>query len=68
MAIRAVGLLLIALSIFVLTITFRGLWNAQRYLEQEYGINEPLRLGRARFIIWACAAALILGFALAILS
>jgi hypothetical protein len=35
---------------------------------QRAGINEPIPLGRARFVIWAWMAALLIGLALAILS
>lgn len=68
LAIWIAGVLLTALSVMVLTIAFKHLWRAQRYLELEHGINEPILLGNGRFVIWAWIAALIVGIGLVVIS
>ena len=65
---RIVGLLLTAVTGGLLFIALRAMYRTQLYLQREHGINEPIRLGRERFIIWAWLAIFLVGIALVILS
>ena len=54
------GLLLIVVSLSVLSIALKHVWQAQRYLQASTG-QRAHTVGRGRFIIWAWIAALLVG-------